>query len=177
MKLPEINKSLQLYSLAEQIIPAGTQTLAKGVGQHSRGIAPIYIQKGKGAHVWDIDGNEYIDYSMAVGPLSLGYCYDAVDNAICEQLKDGITFSLMHPFEYEVAKMVSDTVPNAEMVRFSKTGADATSAAVRLARAYTGRNDILCCGYHGWHDWYIAVTDRNAGIPDDTKKAHIYIRL
>lgn len=167
MKLPEVSKSLQLYTLAEKIIPAGTQTLAKGVGQHSRGIAPIYVQKGKGAHVWDIDGNEYIDYSMAVGPLSLGYCYETVDTAIREQLNDGITFSLMHPLEYEVAQMIGDIVPNAEMVRFSKTGADATSAAVRLARAYTGRKDILCCGYHGWHDWYIAVTDRNAGIPED----------
>lgn len=167
MNLPIITKSQQLYSLAERIIPAGTQTLAKGVDQHSRSIAPIYIEKGKGSHVWDIDGNEYLDMSMAVGPVSLGYCYEAVDNAIKEQLAQGITFSLMHPMEYEVAELITGIVPNAEMVRFSKTGADVTSAAIRLARAFTGREDILCCGYHGWHDWYISVTDRNAGIPND----------
>ncbi len=173
MNLPNIIKSQQLYSLAEQIIPAGTQTLAKGVGQHSRNVSPIYIEKGKGSHVWDIDGSEYLDMSMAVGPVSLGYCYDAVDNAIKEQLEKGITFSLMHPLEYEVAELISAIVPNAEMVRFSKTGADVTSAAIRLARAYTGRDDVLCCGYHGWHDWYISVTDRNAGIPQDTQN-HTY---
>src|SRR5258708_17015879 len=99
------------------------------------------------------------------GPLVLGYGHDAVDEAIRRQLADGITFSLVHPLEVEVAEMVRDIVPNAEMVRFSKTGCDVTSAAVRLARAYTGRNKVLSCGYHGWHDWYIAVTDRNAGVP------------
>jgi glutamate-1-semialdehyde aminotransferase len=102
---------------------------------------------------------------MAVGPLSLGYAFDAVDDAIREQLRDGITFSLMHPLEVEVAELVRDVVPYVEAVRFSKTGCDVTSAAVRLARAYTGRSTVLCCGYHGWHDWYIGVTDRNAGIP------------
>jgi glutamate-1-semialdehyde aminotransferase len=88
-----------------------------------------------------------------------------VDAAVREQLNEGITFSMMHPLEVEVAELVRDTVPNAEMVRYSKTGCDVTSAAVRLARAYTGRTKVLCCGYHGWHDWYIAVTDRNKGIP------------
>ncbi|MFN3695724.1 MAG: aminotransferase class III-fold pyridoxal phosphate-dependent enzyme, partial [Ignavibacterium sp.] len=118
-----------------------------------------------GSHVWDVDGNEYLDYTMAVGPLSLGYAYDKVDEAIREQLKDGITFSLMHPLEVEVAQLINKVVPNAESIRYSKVGADVTSAAVRLARAYTGRNKVLCCGYHGWHDWYISVTDRNKGIP------------
>ena len=121
--------------------------------------------RGKGSHVWDVDGNEYIDYNMAIGPLSLGYCYPAVDDAIKAQLADGITFSQMHPLEVEVAELIRDVVPNADMVRYSKTGCDVTTAAVRLARAYTGKEKVLCCGYHGWHDWYIAVTDRNAGIP------------
>jgi glutamate-1-semialdehyde aminotransferase len=83
--------------------------------------------------VWDVDGNEYLDFSMAVGPLSLGYCYPAVDDAIREQLRDGITFSLMHPLEVEVAELVREVVPGAQSVRYSKTGADVTSAAVRLA--------------------------------------------
>jgi glutamate-1-semialdehyde aminotransferase len=82
-----------------------SQTLAKGPGQHSRGVAPVYLDRGKGSHVWDVDGNEYIDYTMGVGPLSLGYCYDVVDNAIKAQLEKGITFSLMSPLEYEAAAL------------------------------------------------------------------------
>lgn len=162
---PVITKSDEYYKIALELIPAQTQTLAKGPGQNIKGVAPKYLQRGKGSHVWDVDGNEYIDFTMAVGPLSLGYAYDKVDDAIREQLKDGITFSLMHPLEVEVAQLINKVVPNAESVRYSKVGADVTSAAVRLARAYTGRNKVLCCGYHGWHDWYIAVTDRNKGIP------------
>lgn len=162
---PTITESDKLYARALGLIPALTQTLAKGPGQYTRGVAPKYIVRGKGAHVWDVDGNEYIDFNMAIGPISLGYCYEPVDNAIRAQLQDGITFSMMHPLEVEVAELMREVVPNAESVRFSKTGADVTSAAVRVARAFTGRNKILCCGYHGWHDWYISVTDRNRGIP------------
>jgi len=163
---PVIEKSNQLYNRALGLIPSVTQTLAKGPGQWVNGIAPKYLAKGKGSHVWDVDGNEYIDFMMAVGPLSLGYCYPKVDEAVKKQLEDGITFSMMHPLEVEVAELMRDIIPNAEAVRYSKTGADATSAAVRLARAYTGKNKILCCGYHGWHDWYISVTARNYGIPE-----------
>jgi glutamate-1-semialdehyde 2,1-aminomutase len=163
---PVIEKSNQLYNRAVGLIPSVTQTLAKGPGQWVNGIAPKYLAKGKGSHVWDVDGNEYIDYMMGVGPLSLGYSYQKVDEAIKKQLADGITFSLMHPLEVEVAELMRDIIPNAEAVRFSKTGADVTSAAIRLARAYTKKNKVLCCGYHGWHDWYIAVTARNYGIPE-----------
>ena len=163
---PTITESNKLYNRALGLIPSVTQTLAKGPGQWINGVAPKYLVKGKGSHVWDADGNEYIDYMMGVGPLSLGYAYPKVDEAIKKQLEDGITFSMMHPLEVEVAELIREVVPNAEAVRYSKTGADATSAAVRLARAYTGKNKILCCGYHGWHDWYIAVTARNHGIPE-----------
>lgn len=161
---PVITHSDELYARATGLIPAYTQTLAKGPRQYVGG-SPKYLDHGKGSHVWDVDGNEYIDYQMGIGPISLGYCYDAVDTAIKTQLEKGITFSLMSPLEVEVAELIRDTVPNAEMVRFSKSGCDATTAAVRLARAYTGREKVLCCGYHGWHDWYIGVTDRNKGIP------------
>lgn len=163
---PTITKSDELYNRALGLIPSVTQTLAKGPAQWVKGIAPKYLVKGKGSHVWDVDGNEYIDYMMGVGPLSLGYAYPKIDEAIKAQLEDGITFSMMHPLEVEVAELMREIIPNAEAVRYSKTGADATSAAVRLARAYTGKNKILCCGYHGWHDWYIAVTARNYGIPE-----------
>jgi glutamate-1-semialdehyde aminotransferase len=162
---PVIERSDAYYARALGLIPALTQTLAKGPGQYVRGVAPKYLERGRGSHVWDVDGNEYIDYNMGIGPLSLGYCYERVDNAIREQLARGITFSQMHPLEVEVAEMVRSMVPGAEMVRYSKTGCDVTTAAVRLARAATGRSKVLCCGYHGWHDWYIAVTDRHRGIP------------
>ncbi len=166
---PDISKSDELYKRALGLIPSVTQTLAKGPSQNIKGIAPKYLQRGKGSHVWDVDGNEYIDFLMGIGPLSLGYSYDKVDEAIQAQLKDGITFSLMHPLEVEVAEMIRDIVPNAEAVRYSKTGADVTSAAIRAARAFTGKNKVLCCGYHGWHDWYVSVTARNYGIPEAVK--------
>jgi glutamate-1-semialdehyde aminotransferase len=165
--LPTITRSDAYFARARGLIPAGTQTLAKGPGQWVRGVAPKYLERGRGAHVWDVDGNEYVDLSMAVGPVSLGYCHPAVDDAIREQLEHGITFSLMHPLEVEVAELVRELVPHVDMVRFSKTGCDVTTAAVRLARAYTRRSRVLCCGYHGWHDWYIATTDRAAGIPGE----------
>jgi glutamate-1-semialdehyde 2,1-aminomutase len=166
---PTITASDALYARAAGLIPAYTQTLAKGPSQYVRGFAPKYLSRGRGAHVWDVDGNEYIDYVMGVGPISLGYAYTAVDEAICLQLEQGITFSLMHPLEVEVAELLREVVPGAESVRFGKTGAEVTSAAVRLARAFTGRSKVLCCGYHGWHDWYIGVTDRAAGVPESVR--------
>lgn len=163
---PSILRSNELHARAAGLIPAFTQTLAKGPGQYVNGVAPKYAAKGRGCRIWDVDGNEYIDYNMGIGPLILGYAYEPVDAAIRRQLEDGITFSLMHPLEVEVAELIREVVPCAESVRFSKTGADATSAAVRLARAFTGRSRVLTCGYHGWHDFSIAVTDRHKGIPE-----------
>ncbi len=167
---PSIEESDRCYLRAVNLIPGVTQTLAKGPGQYVKGVAPKYLQRGQGSHVWDVDGNEYIDYSMAVGPLILGYAYPAVDEAVRRQLSDGITFSLMHPLEVELAELLHELIPCAEMVRFGKNGADVTSAAVRLARAYTGRDRVVCCGYHGWHDWYISVTDRARGIPNAVRE-------
>ena len=167
---PVIDKSNDLYNRAKGLIPSFSQTLAKGPTQYVNGIAPKYLARGSGSHVWDVDGNEYIDYNMGIGPLSLGYAYPRVDEAIREQLDHGITFSLMHPLEVEVAEMLREIIPNAESVRFSKSGADVTSAAIRIARAYTGKNKVLCCGYHGWHDWYVSTIARNAGIPDAVKE-------
>ncbi|MCE9576255.1 MAG: aminotransferase class III-fold pyridoxal phosphate-dependent enzyme [Deltaproteobacteria bacterium] len=162
---PRIERSQALWTRARTLIPAGTQTLAKGPGQHVDGVAPKYASRGRGGRIWDVDGNEFVDLTMGVGPLVLGYGDPEVDDAIARQLQDGITFSLMHPLEVEVAELIRDVVPGAQSVRFSKTGADVTSAAVRLARAFTGRERVICCGYHGWHDWYIGTTDRHRGIP------------
>jgi len=165
--LPIIEKSNEWYERALPLQKPITQTLAKGPGQFSLGVAPKYLQKGKGSHVWDVDGNEYLDFNSAIGPISLGYCYPAVDEAIKNQLKDGITFSLMHPLEVELAELFHKVVPGAESIKISKTGADVCSAAIRVARAFTGREKIFCCGYHGWHDWYIGITSRNQGIPQE----------
>jgi glutamate-1-semialdehyde 2,1-aminomutase len=167
---PKITRSQSLWARAKRLIPSGTQTLAKGPGQHVDGVAPKYLARGRGARVWDVDGNELLDMTMAVGPLSLGYADPVVDEAIRNQLDDGITFSLMHPLEVEVAELIAGCVPNAEQVRFSKTGADVTSAAIRVARAFTGREHVVCCGYHGWHDWYIGTTDRMSGIPEAVRQ-------
>jgi glutamate-1-semialdehyde aminotransferase len=163
---PNISKSNELYERALKVQKPVTQTLAKGPGQFTKGIAPKYIQRGKGSHVWDVDGNEYIDFNSAIGPISLGYAYPVVDEAIKRQLEDGITFSLMHPLEVELSELIQQIIPNAEAVKISKTGADVCSAAIRVARAFTGRDKVFCCGYHGWHDWYIGITSRNAGIPE-----------
>lgn len=166
---PVIDQSNALYERAMEIMTPVTQTLAKGPGQYVNGVAPKYVTRGKGARVWDVDGNEYLDYNMGIGPISLGYSYDKVDEAIIAQLKDGITFSLMHELEVKLAELIHQIIPNAESIRISKTGADVCSAAIRVARAFTGRKKVLCCGYHGWHDWYISVTSRSAGIPEEIK--------
>jgi len=169
----ELKKSQQYWARAQRIIPGGSQTFSKSPSQFVQGVAPIYLQKGKGSHVFDVDGNEYIDYVMALGPITLGYSYPSVNEAITRQLEQGITFSLMHPLEVELSELLVELIPCAEMVRFGKNGSDATSGAVRVARAYTGRKKIACCGYHGWQDWYIGITTRNKGIPESTKKLTI----
>ena len=158
-----------LYVRAVQIMHPVTQTLAKGPGQYTKGASPKYVKRAKGSHIWDVDGNEYLDYQMGIGPISLGYAYERVDNAIRAQLEDGITFSMMHELEVQLAELIHEIIPNAESIRISKTGADVCSAAVRVARAFTGRAQVLCCGYHGWHDWYIGTTSRAAGIPQEIR--------
>ena len=119
--------------------------------------------------MWDVDGHEYVDFVNALLSISLGYCDADVDRAVSEQLARGTIFSLPHPLEAEVAEMICDCVPSAEMVRFGKNGSDATAGAVRLARAYTGKDHVLVCGYHGWQDWFIGSTPRNRGVPEGTR--------
>jgi len=154
-----------LWQRALRVIPAGTQTLSKAPSQFVEGVSPKFLRRGCGSHVWDVDGNEYIDYPMALGPILLGYDYPAVTAAATEQMREGTTFTLMHPLEVEVAELLVELVPCAELVRFAKNGADATAGAIRAARALTGREHVIATGYHGYHDWYIASTERNAGVP------------
>lgn len=167
---PNISESMKMYERATGLIPSYSQTLAKGPSQHVFGTMPIFCESAKGATITDVDGNDYLDMQMAIGPLSLGYQDEVVDNAIREQLTKGISYSLVHRLELEVSEQLRDIIPNAESVRISKTGADVVSAAIRVARAHTGREKVLCCGYHGWHDWYIGVTDRDAGVPRAVKE-------
>jgi glutamate-1-semialdehyde aminotransferase len=162
----DLRRSSSLLERARRIIPAVTQTLSKNPTQWVEGVAPAYIARAKGAHVWDVDGNRYIDFPMALGPVLLGHADPGVGEAISRQLQYGIAFTLPHPIEVEVAERVIEVVPGIERIRFGKTGSDVTSAAVRLARACTGRDAVLACGYHGWHDWYIGSTSRNAGVPE-----------
>ena len=150
---------------AEHVIPLASQTFSKSRTQLPVGAAPLFAARAQGSKLWDIDGNEFIDLTSALACVTLGYAHPVVDEAIRKQLKDGITLSLPHRLECEVAERLVALVPSAEMVRFGKNGSDATSAAVRLARAHTGRDRIAVCGYHGWHDWYIGSTTRSLGVP------------
>jgi len=166
----KFERSISLFHKAKVAIPSATQTFSKGPEQYPFGVAPIFIQKGKGSHVWDVDGNEFIDYPMALGPIILGHAYPAVNEAIALQLAKGITYSLPDPLEVELAELLIALVPCAEMVRFGKNGSDVTAGAVRAARAYTGKEKIVCCGYHGWQDWYIGTTTRNLGVPKSVRE-------
>lgn len=161
----DLTRSFDYWNRAQRLIPNGTQTLSKGPDQFVRGIYPIYLERGQGCHVFDVDGNEYIDYPMSLGPVILGHAYPATVEAIQRQLERGITFTLMHPLEVELAELICQCVPCAEMVRYAKNGSDATSAAIRVARAHTGREKVAHCGYHGWQDWYAIATPRDRGIP------------
>jgi glutamate-1-semialdehyde 2,1-aminomutase/spore coat polysaccharide biosynthesis protein SpsF len=161
-----LEKSLAWLERANRVIPGASQTFSKGANQHVRGVAPIFLAKGKGCRVWDVDGNEYIDYIQGLLPNILGYAHDEVNAAASAQLALGHSFSLPHPLEVELAERLTRLIPCAEKVRFGKNGSDATSGAVRAARAFTGRERIACCGYHGWQDWFIGSTTRNAGVPE-----------
>ena len=167
--MASFDRSQELWSRAERVIPLGTQTLSKGPSQFVQGVTPIYLERGRGSHVWDVDGNEYVDWPMALGPVLLGHADPEVDEAIVRQLRDGITFTLMHPLEVEVAERIVAMCPGVEAVRFGKTGSDANSAAIRAARAITGRDVVVAIGYHGWHDWYIGSTTRAIGVPESQR--------
>ncbi len=161
-------KSEEQLNRAELTIPLGSQTFSKSRTQYPVGISPLFIDKAKGCHVWDLDGNKYIDLVSSLASVTLGYGDARVNAAVRKQLKKGVSFSLPGVLEAEVAEMICHLVPSAEMVRFGKNGTDATTAAVRLARAYTGKDRIVVCGYHGWQDWYIGSTTRNKGVPKAT---------
>lgn len=158
------NSERQLAT-ARNLIPLGAQTFSKSVTQLPLGVAPFFAERARGSRLFDVDGNEYVDFINALAAVSLCYCDPDVDAAVVEQQKSGTIFSLSHRLESEVAERIVDMVPCAEMVRFGKNGSDATAGAIRVAR-YTRRDHVFVCGYHGWQDWYIGSTARHKGVPE-----------
>jgi glutamate-1-semialdehyde 2,1-aminomutase len=141
-------KSLQLQERARKVIVGGGQP-HKRTGPPE----PVIIARGKGSHFWDADGNEYIDYLMAYGPVLLGYGYPKVIEAVAAHSMNGNIFNVGHPLEIKLAEKLVELIPSAERVTYFVGGSDATTGAIKLARAYTGRDKVVRCGYHGWHDW------------------------
>ena len=163
-------KSNRHFEAALQRIPLASQTFSKSFQYLVLGVSPLFLSHGKGARVTDIDGNEYVDYIMSLLANILGYSDPTVDAAIIRQLERGISFSLATELELELAETLCRLMPSAEMVRYGKNGSDATTAAIRLARAHTGRDKVAVGGYHGWHDWYIGTTTRKLGVPGAVSK-------
>ena len=163
-------KTNKLKKIGLNVIPGLTQTLAKSPFLFSENFSPIFANKGKGAFIRDYENNSFIDTIMGIGPIILGYNNTSINNAIKKQLKNGIIFSLINPLEIKLAEALNKLIPNLEMFRFSKTGADVTSASIRAARSYTSKNKILSCGYHGWHDWNAISLSKNSGILKENNK-------
>ncbi|MBN2124746.1 MAG: aminotransferase class III-fold pyridoxal phosphate-dependent enzyme [Deltaproteobacteria bacterium] len=157
-------RSRELLEKTSRFVPLASQTFSKSPIQYPSA-APHFLARGQGSRVWDVDGNVYIDFINGLLPVILGYCDPDVDRAVLDQLGKGVSFSLPTSLEGELAEILVEIIPCAEMVRFGKNGSDATAGAVRVARAYTGRDRVAVCGYHGWQDWYIGSTARNRGVP------------
>ncbi|MCX7857887.1 MAG: aminotransferase class III-fold pyridoxal phosphate-dependent enzyme [Deltaproteobacteria bacterium] len=157
-----IKKSMELYSEANELIPGGVLGARKPT-DFIFGEYPIFLEYGKGCRLIDVDGNEFIDFMCGYGPIILGYREEEVDDAVIRQIKEkGFCFTLTQPYQNALAKKIREHVPSAEMCIFLKTGSDATTASIRIARAHTNRIKIMRCGYHGWHDWCVEM---KGGIP------------
>ena len=151
-------KGPKLYNKAKKLIPGGTQLLSKRPEMFAPDIWPAYYSKAKGCRVWDLDGQEFIDMSiMSVGACILGYADDDIDSAVIESIHKGVSSSLNCPEEVELAEALIDSHPWFDMVRYARSGGEALSIAVRIARAKTKRDKVLFSGYHGWADWYLSA--------------------
>jgi len=169
MKEKNYSISFAWLARAKAVIPSASQTYSKSYRYYCEGQAPAFIDRAEGCYVWDLDGNRFTDFIMALGPITLGYNDPLVNDAVRRQLDKGIIFSMPTTLEVELAERLCQIIPCAEMVRFVKNGSDATSAAVRLARAHTGKDLILACGYHGMQDWYIGSSENNLGVPESVQ--------
>ncbi|MFQ5732048.1 MAG: aspartate aminotransferase family protein [Planctomycetaceae bacterium] len=165
-----VRRSMELHEKAERLIPGATQLISRRPSRFAYGVSPVYAARAKGARFRDVDGNEYIDWVSGIGAIILGYADPVVDEAVTRQIQDGTIYSINHELELELAEYLIETIPCAEMVRYAKGGGDACAVAVRIARGTTGRDKILFCGYHGWHDWYLAANLSG----DESLDAHLF---
>jgi glutamate-1-semialdehyde 2,1-aminomutase len=171
-------KSRALQPIAHRLIPGGAHTYAKGDDQYPES-APAFIAHGKGCHVWDVDGNEFIEYGMGLRAVTLGHAFEPVVEAAYRQMQLGTNFTRPAKIEVDLAEAMLQVVDGADMVKFAKNGSDTTTAAVKLARAYTGRDLIAICGDHPFFsvdDWFMGTTDLNAGIPETISKMTLKFR-
>ena len=166
----KFEKSANFLEIAETLIPLGSHTFSKSRTQLPVGAAPLFASKGEGPYIYDIDSNKLIDFVCSLGAITMGHGDKAVCEAVKRQVDDGVLYSLASQLEYKVAKKIVDLIPCAERVRFGKNGSDATTGCIRLARAFTGRDYVAMCGYHGWQDWSIGTTARNRGVPVATRE-------
>lgn len=158
-----LDRTEALFEEAKSLIPGGVLGIRRPYN-FVPGEFPVFFEEGKGSHVYDVDGNEYIDYLCAYGPIIIGNREEEIDNVVIEQIRDkGFCFSLTQRYQNELAKKMNEHIPCAEMSLFVTTGSDATTCAIRLSRSYTGKTKILRCGYHGWHDWCVEV---KGGVPE-----------
>lgn len=167
MNTPQFTKSNALQARLHELVPGGAHTFAKASDQFPEGMAPVLV-RGSGARVWDVDGNSFVEYGMGMRAVTLGHAYKPVLDAVRDTLDDGISFTRPTTMELAAAEDFLEMVPTAEMVKFAKNGSDATSAAVRLARAYTGRELVAHCHdqpYFSSHDWFVGALPINSGVP------------
>ena len=174
----DFSKSRALQPKAHRLIPGGSHTYAKGDDQYPEQ-APGFIVRGKGCHVWDLDGNEYIEYGMGLRAVTLGHAFDPVVEAAYKQMQIGTNFIRPAKIEVDLAEVMLEILDGAEMVKFAKNGSDVTTAAVKLARAYTGRDLVAICGDHPFFsvdDWFICTTEVSAGIPESISRMTLKFR-
>lgn len=167
-------RSAQLQARLHDVVPGGAHTYARGSDQYPEHMTPILV-RGKGARVWDVDGNEYVEYGMGLRSVTLGHGFGPVVDAVAATIVDGVNFSRPTQLELAAAEDFLRLVPGADMVKFAKNGSDATTAAIRLARAVTGRTKVAACAqpFFSTDDWFIGTTEMSAGIPDSWAQATV----
>jgi glutamate-1-semialdehyde 2,1-aminomutase len=165
-----MRKGQELYKKAKTLIPGGTMLLSKRPEMFLPDNWPAYFSKAKGCKIWDLDDNELLDMTiMGIGTNTLGYGHDTVDNAVLETVKKGNMSTLSCPEEVYLAEKLIELNPWADMVRFARSGGEANSIAIRIARAASGKDKVAICGYHGWHDWYLSANHNS----DDSLSGHL----
>ena len=163
MEKNNLDKSMATFEKAKSLVPGGVLGIRRPYN-FVEGEFPIFIDSGKACRITDVDGNEYIDFLCGYGPIILGYRVEEVDNAVIDQMQNkGFCFSLSQTLQNTLAEKLNELIPCAEMSLFVKTGSDATTTAIRIARGYNDRTKIIRCGYHGWHDWCVEV---KGGVPE-----------